>query len=638
MNELPRLRVRLLIPIWGYKYIDLFCSAGLPSLLAPGNIPVLARETECEVIFLTTAASVPAFEAHPAYRRLCGYCATSFIPIDDIVDLANYGVTLTLAFARGIQSLGTRQIGTYFIFLNADFILSSDALTMLLAYLRKGYGAVLAPSLRCNEEDVRPKLARIIDRDGQVLDLRSRPLVALVLQHLHPTAMASIVNRPLFHHAAANQFLWEADERTLVGRFFLLFMLCIRADRRLEQVSGFCDYTFVPDLCPSRNWAVVKDSDELFMAEMQATKGESAYIRMGGLSPEEYAPGLSLWSTQEHRVYADETLLFHAADLPPTLQEVRRTADDFMRQLRTALNPKPAPHHNHPYWMAALTGLRARSGGLPRDLAGFVPHSTRKDIAQQLASRLLTLGSSIGTTPSTMPLHPRWLEYRLFRSLCGRISNLSSHRGLYVRERNAPAYPLIESHLSIGEKIMLDDAIDGGSRSEVQRFDFCLVHISSGALPQLGRLLETLAEHASANAALYLFVDGSERARSGTSVTTEFAFAVSYGRVMGVHRLDTTGGWTRANVASNLNYRVREFGQASARRRVLLAPRIIWLLLKVSASNLLGACTSRRAGEFCTSIALECAPDWAALRKWAVETQPTSELARPEEISEPRVN
>src|SRR6185437_15258908 len=101
--------VRILIPVWGAKYIELFCQVGLPALLATGNLPFLLRATDCAVTFLTTRSSIQHYEANPAFRKLQQTCPTSFIHIDDITNLNSYGVTLTLAYARGIKAMGERQ-------------------------------------------------------------------------------------------------------------------------------------------------------------------------------------------------------------------------------------------------------------------------------------------------------------------------------------------------------------------------------------------------------------------------------------------------------------------------------------------------------------------------------------------------
>ena len=116
-----RLKARLLTAVWGERYIREFAQISLPSFLAPGNIPALAESVELEVVILTTKSSVSAFQNEPAFLRLQTLCRSRFLLIDDLITTGNYGVILTLAYARGIIDTGAEQLNTWFIFMNSDF-------------------------------------------------------------------------------------------------------------------------------------------------------------------------------------------------------------------------------------------------------------------------------------------------------------------------------------------------------------------------------------------------------------------------------------------------------------------------------------------------------------------------------------
>ena len=50
------------------------------------------------------------------------------------------------------------------------------------------------------------------------------------LGHLHPVTAANTVNFPLVHNLHANRLFWRVDENTLIGRFYLMHMICIRPE------------------------------------------------------------------------------------------------------------------------------------------------------------------------------------------------------------------------------------------------------------------------------------------------------------------------------------------------------------------------------------------------------------------------
>ena len=52
-------QITLLMPVWGYQFIGRFLEFCLPTLLAPNNIPAIARTKPCRFILLSSAADEP---------------------------------------------------------------------------------------------------------------------------------------------------------------------------------------------------------------------------------------------------------------------------------------------------------------------------------------------------------------------------------------------------------------------------------------------------------------------------------------------------------------------------------------------------------------------------------------------------
>src|SRR4051794_30387325 len=117
--EVQKLKIKFLTVIWGDRYIEEFAQVSLPSYLAEGNLPALAQDSDIEVLVLTAENSRRKFDEEPAFRRLGAICPVRFIYIDDLITTGVYGVTLTLAYARGIMDSGAAQTETHFIFMNS---------------------------------------------------------------------------------------------------------------------------------------------------------------------------------------------------------------------------------------------------------------------------------------------------------------------------------------------------------------------------------------------------------------------------------------------------------------------------------------------------------------------------------------
>ena len=51
----PPKAAKLLLCVWGYHYVRQFLEFGLPTLLAPGNVPAVAAELPTEFVILTSS-------------------------------------------------------------------------------------------------------------------------------------------------------------------------------------------------------------------------------------------------------------------------------------------------------------------------------------------------------------------------------------------------------------------------------------------------------------------------------------------------------------------------------------------------------------------------------------------------------
>ncbi len=363
-------KVKFLTVIWGERYIERFCSLSLPSFLAPGNLPSLAEGTDLEVVIMTRSADVSYFSRNAAFIKLSGVCPVRFVHIDDLVTTAVYGVTLTLAYARPIIACGEDMLHTHFVFMNADFVLADGALRSLSLHIHAGRSVVLGPSYRAIAEEVEPHLEAMVDHRSSTLVLPPRQMVGMALPHPHRTTVAKMMNQSVFSSTHPNQFFWQVDKNTVLGRYFLIFMLCLKPERVMHQVNCFCDYSFIPELCPSGDEVAMGDSDEFFMLELQNRAQETFMLRQGQLPYRKIAQSLQEWTTAEHRRAASHDIVFHSDDLPPRLCEARLAAEEAVAAIHSRLG-QPRSHVDHHYWVMGVEAWkehRQRQG-----LSFFVP-------------------------------------------------------------------------------------------------------------------------------------------------------------------------------------------------------------------------------------------------------------------------
>lgn len=434
-------RVRVLVVVWGEAYIERFMSLALPALMAPGNLPALRELTDLEVVILTPATEAAAFQRYPQFHELSGICPIRFIGIEDLLASGIYGVTLTLAFMRGITDAGPKMTAIHFLFLNSDFVLADGSLRNVARAIVDGRRCIMAPSFRAVAEDVEPQLRQIISTCGGRLVMPPRDMVRLALRHVHPTTIAKTVNQGVFHSAHANQLYWSVDQNTMLARMFLIFMLCIRPERVVTTINSFCDYGFVPELCPSGDIHVMSDSDDIFMLETQSRLQEASHVRLGPMDPKEIELGLSEWTTAGHRRMGTHDLLFHCDAIPQSVDAVKREASQFVAARLAALT-EPKAHAFHPYWLAAFHAWseQRRGFGLTKEPAEAAPITARSLEKLTPATRLIRLLRPIvvGARPFVRFWHHDWADYRLANSAIEKALRGKSDKVLLVRNRQTP--------------------------------------------------------------------------------------------------------------------------------------------------------------------------------------------------------
>jgi hypothetical protein len=402
--------IKVLEPVWGYEFTQQFLRFSLPSLLAPGNLPSLAQTLPTEFVFLTGHRDVAMIRDSAGFRRLSQICRVSFREIDELVTEGNHSTTVTLAFTAAVRRAGDAMLDTCFVFLVSDYIVADGSLASAIRPMLTGAGAVQAGNFQIVVEDAMPWLEQELGRGGDTLVLPPRALMRQALTCIHPATIANTVNLPLSHNSHCNRLFWRVDADTMIGRFYLMHMLCVRPEVVDFVIGASCDYSFVPEMCPSGNVAVMTDSDDYLVVETQSRSHESRFLRLGPAEPKRLAANLSEWTTALHRDNARHTLVFHAAQPPAPLRQMVAEADAYVGRIAQLLSAKPKPHRDHPYWRGAMAAHQSQRGQRPDDDDWQLMLGRRLSWSARMMSRLRK--TILGRAPKVRRWHPRWADFR----------------------------------------------------------------------------------------------------------------------------------------------------------------------------------------------------------------------------------
>jgi 2-polyprenyl-3-methyl-5-hydroxy-6-metoxy-1,4-benzoquinol methylase len=408
-------RVTCLLPIWGLPWVKRFLTVALPTWLAPGNLPAVAAKLPAEMVLLTAREDEIYLRAHPAFRRLEAVLPVRLQFIDHLITGNNYSTTITLAYTEAVREAGPDMLETCFMFLVGDYIVADGSFGHIIDRMLAGCSGILVGNFQVIEEDASVWLQDRIDDSPTMLALAPRQLVDWGLAHLHPATLANIVNFGIIRNAHTNRMFWRVDGRTMIGRFFLMHMICIRPETTEFVIGASCDYSFIPEMCPSGNVEIITDSDSYLVIEMQPRNHETGFLRAHEQQPARLARSLSEWTTARHRRNAETTVVFHGGELPATLPETIAAADDFLGRLGEKLSPVPKPHRNHPYWKGAIASFREATGaGLTLDeklfALGYIKFEA--GLKATIRERLGRVFAKIfGLPPKLTRWHPQWADY-----------------------------------------------------------------------------------------------------------------------------------------------------------------------------------------------------------------------------------
>lgn len=524
----PAVAAKLLLPVWGYSYVRQFLEWSLPTLLAPGNIPAIAQMLPTEFVILTSADDEAYLREHASFKRLATVCPVNIQVIDHLITDGNYSTTITLAYAEAVRALGEAMVDTCFFFLVSDYIMADGSLANVFKRMQRGASAIVVGNFQVAREEALPWLQEKLRAARPAVSLQSRQLMKWALNHLHPATLANTVNIPFSHNSHTNRLFWRIDGDTVLGRFYLMHMLCIRPEVTDFVIGSSCDYSFVPEMCPSGNVDVITDSDEYLVIEMQPRGHEALFLRQGPLQPRILAKSLSEWTTEIHRANVKQSVLFHASALPPEVRQSIQQADGFIAEVNRYIRRDPAPYRNHPYWRGATAAFKEALGHrLEKEELPYIMGLPGG--SEWLTHRLFWRAkyALMGQAPYVLPWHPSWPDYRIVLQELQPFFNDPKLRLLMVsNEPTAFSVALADS----GERVQrlrgtpLLQSRPGRYDALRGKFDLCLLELSELDLRNSDQIIDRIVPLMKHGAKLIVFVRNLRPLESANGFSTEVSY------------------------------------------------------------------------------------------------------------------
>jgi len=633
-----RLRLRFITMAWGEAYIKELFEITLAAALAPGNLPAVAPQFDCDMVILTEEGWFDRLRQHPAFLGILKYCRVELRPIDEFITRPDaYGMALTYALFRGFEDLGDEMVNVHLVFLNSDFVLADGSLRTVAAKILKGERLILAPSYCVVAEDVAPRLIARRDQEAWSLVVPPRELAALTIAHRHNTIRGKTINQRVFSMEWIDQFYLLVDRDTMIGRQFPIAVISMRPERVLTDMGTFWDYGIVSEACPTAPRCVIGDSDEFLMTELRGRETARLQIRLGWPSAKQIAAKLYRFITADPVELAGHTLVLHAGELPPTLAEAKAELGRFVEAIRAFL-VAPLDHKDHYIWRyhyPTFQKLRAdylASRGSP--LPGFDPPAERPPIPSPEEMDSAFEAAAAGVTADMAPQQiSSPATARSTPSLFGdRVAGLAPMLKPHLPDidpiRRAAAHRardrvlvVSSNHLArrlfagVGKtELRVDDVLSapcGQSKTSAQRgsigppgrFDICICELSEADLVRSRKLVDAVRPSVRAGGTIFLFHWNRDMGRfelaqqliNADALVFDFPSRIYSGRTL--DRADSIRRWDDGLAA------LRNSSVRMQLRGVRLLAQAMWSALTTNLRGDAVACD--RLPDACTSVTIE---------------------------------
>ena len=530
----PKAPIRLITAVWGQSYLDELLDLCLPAMLAPGNLPALAKEFDCELVVVTEECFFDYVRRNRAFASVAKLCPTRLVMLDDlVVSRKMYGHSLTHGLHRGFEDLGPRMCETNLLFFNSDFILADGSLGAVAKALNDGERLIFAPSYCVIAEEVAPKLRERIDPASGVLAMPPREMAAMAIPNRHYTIRGKTINEPNYRMNVLDQFYWLVDGATLIGHQMPIAIVCMRPQRVYSEPVSFWDYATISMACPTARRHVIGDSDDFLMIELRTAKTYTEFLTLGSATPEEAAATLGSYMTADQIEMGRYPLTLHAAALPPETEAARSALKAHVDRVYAALPPRVVSHINHPYWNGLIDQFvanrqewhRKRQSDLlhrrfqdeeARRIRGGAPLPVKVDAMrvpnggalQRIARE--AYGLLVGSLPRTGPAHPYTSSLRHAIALLDGLIDDGAPLSLIVKRPESFVCRLIERRRGTYLAVSPDYVTAGNQFAVDAPFDLCLIEPAWADLAGFPTMYEHIRRHMRAGAHVVLFYCGPE--------------------------------------------------------------------------------------------------------------------------------
>jgi hypothetical protein len=205
---MPDPRLYLALTFWGNEYRTYFLDYCLPSLLAPGNIPVIRDRISARLLIAVPEEDWRALQCEATFVAARNLITIEHIPFNAQALTSTTPKMLVMSQAHKILAERMFAAQAYGVFLYPDMIAADDFIAGVQDLAMKGVKVALVISVRFANERLLAELhERELIHPGLPIAIPSNELVRLTIKYMHSETMRCGFNNAYYDHGAAS-FFW----------------------------------------------------------------------------------------------------------------------------------------------------------------------------------------------------------------------------------------------------------------------------------------------------------------------------------------------------------------------------------------------------------------------------------------------
>jgi hypothetical protein len=281
-----------MVQFWGQQYRDYFVDLCLPSLLAPGNLPLLRAADGHRFLIATPRDDWDRIEHLPVMARLRQHATPTHIDIPPPVDNGYASILRhqTLSLKRLFEAAYAQRAFGCAVW--PDTILSDGMVASLLRSVDAGHHLVMQPTIRLAEEGVLGDLKTMgllpqgsaLSLTGEALVVPPRVVADLSTRHLHPEVQIFEEGHPCQPLHPPYRFWRVPGRRGIVLHVFFATPVLMDFAAVPPDHAECLDHADWESVYVGRNFSrcgglhVIRDSDECGILSITPTKVDRSTV------------------------------------------------------------------------------------------------------------------------------------------------------------------------------------------------------------------------------------------------------------------------------------------------------------------------------------------------------------------------